>query len=73
MSMLLAGGGLKMGQVIGETDPRAAYPTSAACSPADVLATMYHVMGIDIHGSFTDAIGRSIPILPHGQPIAALL
>jgi hypothetical protein len=73
MSMLLAGGGLKMGQVIGETDSRGAYPTSAPCSPADVLATMYHAMGIDIHGSFADAAGRSIPILPHGQPIAGLL
>lgn len=73
MSLLLAGGGLTMGQAIGETDPRGAYPISSPCSPADVLATMYHAMGIDIHATFKDAIGREIPILPHGQPIPALL
>ncbi|MFO1093371.1 MAG: DUF1501 domain-containing protein [Planctomycetaceae bacterium] len=73
MSMLLAGGGLKMGQAIGETDSRGAYPISAPHSPADVLATMYHAMGIDIHATFRDAIGRAIPILEHGTPIAALL
>jgi len=73
MSMLLAGGGLKMGQVIGETDSRAAYPITAPTSPTDVLATMYHQMGIDIGGHFTDATGRSIPILPDGEPVAQLL
>jgi hypothetical protein len=73
MSMLLAGGGLKMGQVVGETDSRAAYPTTSPTSPTDVLATMYQQMGIDIHGHFTDATGRAVPILPDGQPIEALL
>ena len=72
MSMLLAGGGLKMGQMIGATDPKAAYPISEPHSPTDVLATMYDAMGIDVHAHFEDAAGRSIPILPHGEPIAAL-
>jgi uncharacterized protein (DUF1501 family) len=73
MSMLLAGGGLRMGQVIGATDSRAAYPILDPCSPADVLATMYHAMGVDIRGHFMDSVGRPVPILPNGQPIAALL
>jgi hypothetical protein len=72
MCMLLAGGGLTMGQAIGETDSKAAYPISSPCSPTDVLATMYAAMGIDIDGHVPDAAGRSIPILPHGRPIAAL-
>lgn len=73
MSLLLAGGGLRMGQVIGQTDPRAAFPVSSPHSPDDVLATMYHVMGIDYHRPFTDPAGRAVPILSGGEPIAALL
>jgi len=73
MSVVFAGGGLRMGQMIGTTDSRAEYPTSRAASPQDVLATMYHVLGIDYRHEFHDAGQRPIPILNEGRPIEELL
>jgi hypothetical protein len=73
MSVVFAGGGLKMGQVIGSTDARAENPKTAAATPGDVLSTMYHVVGIDPHHEFFDAAKRPLPILNEGKPIAELV
>jgi hypothetical protein len=73
MSVVFAGGGLKMGQVIGSTDPKAEYPKTRACGPQDALATMYHVLGIDYRHEFYDAAQRPIPILNEGNPIEELI
>lgn len=73
MSVVFAGGGLRMGQVIGSTDARAEYPATRACSPQDVLATIYHVLGIDYRHEFHDAAQRPIPILNDGRPIEELV
>jgi hypothetical protein len=73
MSVVFAGGGLKMGQVIGSTDPRAEYPKTRVASPQDILATMYHVLGIDYRHEFKDAAQRPIPILNEGKPIEELV
>jgi hypothetical protein len=73
MSVLLAGGGLRMGQVIGSTDRRAEYPKTRAVGPQDVLATMYHVLDIDYRHPFYDAAQRPIPILNEGKPIEELI
>ena len=70
---MFAGGGLKMGQMIGTTDSHAAYPTSRPYSPGCVLATIYHVLGIDTSQVFHDHVGRPFPILKEGEPIAELL
>jgi hypothetical protein len=72
-SVVFAGGGLKMAQMIGTTDARAEYPTSRACGPQDVLATMYHVLGINYRHEFHDAAQRPIPILNEGRPIDELI
>jgi hypothetical protein len=72
MSVLFAGGGLRMGRVIGSTDARAEYPTSRAASPQDVLATVYQVLGINYRQEFHDAAQRPIAILNEGRPIAEL-
>jgi hypothetical protein len=73
MSVLFAGGGLRMGQVIGSTDARAEHPTSRAAGPQDVLATVYHVLCINYRQEFHDAAQRPIPILNEGRPIAELV
>ena len=70
--VLMAGGGLEMGQMIGTTDRHAAYPTSKPYSPGDVLATIYHVLGINRQEEFHDHAGRPIKILGQGEPIAEL-
>jgi hypothetical protein len=73
MSVLLAGGGLKTGQVVGSTDPKGEYPRTRALGPQDVLATMYHVLGIDHRHVFFDAGQRPIPVVNEGQPIEELV
>ena len=72
-SVVFAGGGLKMGQMIGTTDSKAEYPKTRAVGPQDVLATMYHVLGIDYRHEFYDAGRRPIPILNEGKPIDELI
>ncbi|MEX2287776.1 MAG: DUF1501 domain-containing protein [Planctomycetaceae bacterium] len=73
MSVLISGGGLKVGQMVGETDSKAAFPISKPYTPACVLATMYRVMGIDHHRHFPDHSDRPIAILADGQHIPELL
>jgi hypothetical protein len=73
MSVVFAGGGLKVGQVVGSTDARAENPRTRACGPQDVLATMYHVLGIDYRHEFHDAARRPLAILNEGKPIAELV
>lgn len=73
MSWLLAGGGLKVGQMVGETDSKAAYPISKPYTPGSVLSTMYHVMGIDDKHVFFDGSNRPVPILKEGRPIRELV
>jgi hypothetical protein len=73
MSVLYAGGGLKMGQMVGTTDARAEYPTSKPASPGCLLSTMYHTLGIDYHEAFFDQARRPLPILNEGRPIEDLI
>lgn len=73
MSLLISGGGLKMGQVIGSTTSRGENPKDNPLTPNDLWATVYRHLGIDHEASFNDHSGRPMPILPYGQPIAELL
>jgi hypothetical protein len=72
MTVVFAGGGLKMGQVIGSTDAKAEAPKTRAVGPQDIMATMYQVLGIDYRHEFHDAAQRPIPILNEGKPIEEL-
>jgi hypothetical protein len=70
---LLAGGGLKTGQVIGSTDRDAGQAKDMPIHYHDVLATVYHNLGIDPHTMVADVGGRPVPILPGAaQPIPRL-
>ncbi len=70
---LLAGGGMKLGQVIGSTDKVGGHAASAPVHYQDVLATVYHNLGIDPQAFVSDQTGRPMPILPgSATPIAAL-
>jgi hypothetical protein len=61
---LLAGGGMRTGQVIGATDPTAGTAADQPIHYQDVLATIYHNLGIDPHTMVQDVAGRPAPILP---------
>ena len=74
MSMLVSGGGLRMGQVIGSTNSRGEHPKDRPMTPNDLWATMFRHLGIDALGtSFVDHTGRPLPILPYGTPISELI
>jgi hypothetical protein len=73
MSVLLAGGGLRMGQVIGATNARGEEPAERAMDSNCLLATIYDRFGIDPNKLQHDRAGRPIPILPDCEPIAELL
>jgi len=73
MSILYAGGGLKMGQAIGTTNALAEYPNSKPYTPGCVLSTMYHVLGVDHKHTFYDDGKRPMPVLAEGEPIKELV
>ena len=73
MSVLMAGGGVKGGRVVGSTDARGERPVERPTTPEDVLATVYHILGIDPHQTFLNPAGRPVPILGRGEPIRELL
>jgi uncharacterized protein (DUF1501 family) len=57
-SVVLAGGGVRPGQVHGASDRLAAYPATAPVSPDDLAATAYHALGIDPRTEVHDRQGR---------------
>lgn len=63
-STLFAGGGAARGKVVGATDHQAGDVTERPVGPKDLLATMYHLLGIDPHGHLPDRTNRPIPIVP---------
>jgi len=70
---LLAGGGLSTGQVIGESDARGERPRVRRYTPQHVLATLYHVLGIDPAATtLRDHSGRPQYLLDHPERITAL-
>jgi len=72
-SVAMAGGGLRMGQVVGETNRHAEHPVEDPHTPEDILATIYHVMGINPQQEYLDRQARPIPILSEGAAIKALI
>lgn len=57
-SVVLAGGGIRGGQVYGASDEIAAYPTEKPVSPEDFVATVYQAMGLESTTHIYDASGR---------------
>ncbi len=73
-SALLFGGGMKVGQVIGSTDKLGGSAVARPVHYQDVLATIYHNMGIDPHAFISDKADRPVSILPHtAEPIHELV
>jgi len=72
-TLALAGGGLKMGQIVGESDSKAYRPATQAISPQDLMATVFHVLGIDTTRQFVNQSGRPVYMIEGGQPIAELI
>lgn len=72
MFMLMAGGNVRGGQVVGESDDTAAAPRHEAITPDDVAASFYHNLGIDPTQEFDSDTGRPITLVRNGKIIPQL-
>jgi hypothetical protein len=70
-SAALAGGPVKGGRVVGESDANGAFPKTNPKTPQDVLATMYRHLGVDTEAQYLNN-GRPVPVLPSGKPVEEL-
>ena len=73
MSFIMAGGGIRTGQIIGSTNSKGEHPADRPLTPNDLWATVYRHLDIDYTRAFPDFRGRPMPILPFGEPIHELL
>ena len=72
-SVLMAGGGVSRGTVLGRSDKIASDPLERRVSPKDILATVYHLLGIDLSTMLADRQGRPIPIAPDAEVLTEIL
>ena len=74
MSMALAGGGFRHGQVIGATERDGGHIKERPVTPGDLAATIYHHMGVPLDATYLDATARPRSIVENnGKPLAELL
>src|SRR5262249_28888884 len=66
-SAVLAGGGVARGKVVGKTDKIAGTVVERPISPKDILATAYHLLGIDLETTLTDRTNRPLALIPGGS------
>ena len=73
MSALVAGGGMKMGQVVGSSSARGEYPKDRPCKVPHVLSTIYHALGIDPAMTFNNGAGRPMYVLDERAKLDELI
>lgn len=73
MSMVMAGGGFRHGQVIGATTRDGGEIAERPVTPGDIAATIYHHFGVPLEATYLDHQGRPLRIVEHGAPIRELL
>lgn len=72
-TLAFAGGGLKMGQVVGESAEKVDVPKTTPITPQDVMATLFHVLGIDRRTQYINQAGRPTYLIEDGKPIEELV
>jgi hypothetical protein len=72
MSMCMAGGGLRHGQVIGASEQDGGHPAERPVTPGDLAATIYRHFGVPLDATYDDARNRPRYIVEHGEPISEL-
>jgi hypothetical protein len=71
--VMLAGGGIKGGQIVGASEKWGGGVHERLTTPLDLCATIYHQLGIPLTTHFDDSTGRPTSIVGDGQPIRELL
>jgi len=69
---LMAGGGVRGGQIYGESDRYAAFPKANHVHPFNVIATIHHALGIEVATEYQDTLNRPRHLVDHGGPILGL-
>jgi uncharacterized protein (DUF1501 family) len=72
-TLALVGGGLKMGQVVGESTSKVDAPKSNPIRPQDLMATVFDVLGLDRSIQFFNEAGRPVYMIEDGTPIDELV
>ncbi len=72
-SVLMAGGGVARGRVVGRSDKIASDPVERKVSAKDILATIYHLMGVDPATMLTDTLGRPMALMPDSEVVTEVL
>jgi len=72
-SNFFAGAGIKRGNIIGRTDAIGATVADRPLTAKDVLATLYHLIGIDPHSTLNDRLNRPVPLCHDGKVIPEML
>ena len=72
MSMSLAGGGLRHGQVIGATEKDGGSIKERPVTPGDLAASIYRYFGVPLSTQYVDHRGRPRNVVDQGAPIAEL-
>jgi uncharacterized protein (DUF1501 family) len=70
-SALVAGGGVRGGQVYGSSDGHAAYAAESPVQPDDLAATVFEALGVPLDAEMTDPQGRPMPLC-RGKPVRGL-
>jgi hypothetical protein len=73
MSAMVAGGGLRMGQMIGSSSAKGEYPRDRRYTVPQVLATLYGAIGIDPAMTFNNGSGRPIHLVTDRAPVTELI
>ncbi len=71
-SVLMAGGGIRGGQVLGASDDKGMGPANEPITPEQVAASFYHALGIDYHKEYHTQTGRPVMIVRSGKVLPAL-
>lgn len=72
LDQVLAGGGMQIGKLIGESTAKGDVPLSGPVSPNDLLATLFQFLGMPLDLQYTNQAGRPTNMLEIGKPIAEL-
>jgi uncharacterized protein (DUF1501 family) len=72
-TVMLAGGGIQGGRIVGASEKWGGGVRERLTTPLDVLATIYHALGISLETHYDDSTGRPVSIIDSGRPIRELL
>ncbi len=62
-----AGGGVQGGRAVGASDPIGAVPADRPTPPGDIIATIFHALGLDLHAQLPGPGGRPFPLVDFGS------